>query len=413
MQYIWQHRLWPGGSIRACAGERIEVLSPGALNRGSGPDFFDARILVDRLLWAGTVEMHVQASDWHRHGHDHDPAYENVVLHVVSRDDDRISVGNPPRVLPQIILSCPENFMDTVNKMLENPATEHPCAVELDQLDSLTVTDWLTMMGMERLHRKGADVAKLLTSCHGDWQETVYITLARGLGMGVNADAMERLARATPLHILLKYSNDPGMAVALLTGRAGLLRACPESPEDAKLVEEYRFYSAMFRDILPPFQTPVWQTKVRPANQPRRRIAQLARLIADEGGIVGRILGLRTIDRLKSMRGFFPEWVGPQAATSLCINVVAPCIYAYGQAIGDSVRRETATSVLYLSRAEKNSIISSFPPQLQRFNTDAFTSQALIQLHKNYCQLRRCLQCRFGHKILASKVQNPSINRPL
>ena len=35
---------------------------------------------------------------------------------------------------------------------------------------------------------------------------------------------------------------------------------------------------------------------------------------------------------------------------------------------------------------------------------DAFTGQALIELRRNYCEPRKCLYCRLGHRFLARKA---------
>lgn len=91
MQYVWQHRLWPPEKMVTDDGRPLRVIDPGRLNTGSGPDFFNAKIRIGDRLWAGDVEMHVSASDWHRHGHDGDSAYDSVILHVVDRGDCHIS----------------------------------------------------------------------------------------------------------------------------------------------------------------------------------------------------------------------------------------------------------------------------------------------------------------------------------
>lgn len=93
-------------------GERVQVIDPGTLNRNSGPDFFNAKIKVGSNVWAGNIEIHMRASDWHRHCHDGNPAYDNVILHVVSVSDARI-LRRDGSEIPQMTVTLPENFYRT------------------------------------------------------------------------------------------------------------------------------------------------------------------------------------------------------------------------------------------------------------------------------------------------------------
>ena len=111
MQYIWQHRLWIQHNLSTVDGRRVRILDPGRLNTDSGPDFFNAKIAIDGHTWAGDVEIHVRASDWHRHGHDGDRAYDSVILHVVDRDDTIIHRSNG-ELIPQMRMPCQPQFRE-------------------------------------------------------------------------------------------------------------------------------------------------------------------------------------------------------------------------------------------------------------------------------------------------------------
>ena len=94
MQYVWQHRLWVSQSMFTVDGRKVQVIDPGMLNTDAGPDFFNAKVKIDGETWVGNVEIHVRASDWYRHGHDKDVAYDNVILHVVEKDDMAVKRSN-------------------------------------------------------------------------------------------------------------------------------------------------------------------------------------------------------------------------------------------------------------------------------------------------------------------------------
>lgn len=126
MQYVWQHRLWPATlSLATVDGRPVRIIHPGRLNTDAGPDFFNARILIDGRLWAGDVEIHVKASDWYRHGHHTDPAYSSVILHVVDFDDTAVTRpdGTP---IDQMRLPCSPDF-----RLTTTPSSPPPTAHSL------------------------------------------------------------------------------------------------------------------------------------------------------------------------------------------------------------------------------------------------------------------------------------------
>lgn len=208
MQHIWQHKMWSGApGLHTVDGREIEVIDQGMLNTGPGPDFFNAKIRIGRAVWAGNVEVHVRASDWHAHGHDSDAAYRNVVLHVVSEDDCRISIDG--RELPQALLPLAPEVIERYESITRPRVGDaYPCRDRLPEIPRLWIDDWMTALGYERLQTKADAALDLLDRNHGDWLETAYQFLARGLGFGANGEAMERTARSVPLRILFKHAAD-------------------------------------------------------------------------------------------------------------------------------------------------------------------------------------------------------------
>lgn len=421
MQYIWRWRLWPEVPVRGVRGERILVVDPGVQNTGSGPDFFNAVLRIDGQTYAGTVEMHVHASDWHRHNHDGDPAYDNVILHVVRYDDCEIRVGEEGRLLPQVVMDCSVDFPAHYRNLVNNPDLEVPCAQGMKDVPRIFITDWITSLAMERLQRKADDVRRLAEGFADDWKRAAFVTLARGLGSGTNADAMERVARSLPLKILERHHDNYMAIEAMLMGQAGLLAEYPRDRYEERLKEEYAFYSRKFglkaEDIH-------WQLRTRPQNAPVRRLALLAHIVQGGFAFAGCVFNLEGDE---DPRDFFnvepntywlthlsyghpcesvPTLLSYQMTNLLLINVVAPLVYAWGDRLGDDSRRERVIDMLQKLPAESNSIVRMFDEAGLK-SRDAFTSQAVIQLRRNYCETRKCLFCRLGHRLLASKVPTP------
>lgn len=424
MQYIWQFRLWPAGSLRTADGHIVDVIDPGIANNGSGPDFFNAKIRIDRQWWAGNIEMHVRASDWYVHGHHTDKAYDNVILHVVQSDDGAVTHRKDAHKIPQVVMPGTEKFAGRLSALMASDGATMPCIRHLDTIPQLVLNDFMTAMAIERLQQKADSVMALVQARKGDWRAATFITLARGLGFGTNADAMEQLARSIPLDTVLRHSDNATAMEAILLGVAGMLDIDhPRDNYENILAREYSFYALKFG--IGPATQPLWRTRLRPGAQPARRIAMLAAMMADGFPFGGKALNITSPADIHNLfdaqvseywhthiapavtaSGLQPV-LGFSSRTLLAINVVAPIIYAYGWAIDDSARQEAAIELLQSLKPERNSLIAPFT-QAGFPCHDAFTSQALLQLRKNYCQLRKCLFCRLGHRILATAARQPA-----
>lgn len=431
MQYVWQHRLWSAGAMRTDDGRTLSVIDQGRLNTGSGPDFFKASVKVGDQQWVGDIEIHVRASDWHRHHHDGDPAYDSVVLHVVGISDCRIQRSNGEEI-PQFTMPCSPDFNQRYSSLVDNRLSALPCGSELASLPSIYKTDWIQALAMERLFAKSDRFLDCLKRCEGDWRQAVYVTTARALGFKTNAQPFERVAYALPLKILLKHRNSPEAVEGMLFGTSGLLddprhipasdpaTSTPESAYIARLQAEYRFMTAKFG--LHALASPGWKLgSIRPQNSPYRRLAALSALVREGFTLADRLLNVESPADAHSLFdveliGFWathysptspsasaPKVLSKASLDSLTINVVCPILHAYGRVYDDATRRERAVDLLQSIRPEQNYITRQFS-NAGLTPRSAFSSQALIQLRTDYCDARKCLYCRFGHRLLAARV---------
>ncbi len=422
MQQAWRFRLWGTGRLMSSQGKTVEVVEAGKWNTGPGPDFTDARIRVDGKVWAGCIEIHRHAADWYRHGHDRDHAYDNVVLHVVGDDDCRVSRPDGTEIL-QTVMQIGNGFAGMFNGLLNGGRLVLPmCGDALEGVRDIFKTDWLTALAFERLNRKADDIAKHLAMTSGNWFQAVFITLARGLGFGSNADNMERMARSIPFKTLLRHSDNVEAVEALLFGQAGLLNAdAPSDEYEQNLVREYAFYARKYD--LTPIDRPLWRMSVRSvANTPHRRIALLAKLVCAHGTDLGsrlcehrdpaeirRFLNVDLSEYWAYHSSFGRQGsarmapLGQQSLDLLIINVLAPLIYCHGLERCRPEQMDAAVSLWEGLPGERNSITRGFEDHGIKA-ADAFTSQALIQLHREYCERRRCLECRLGHRLLSSFI---------
>ena len=417
MQYVWKHRLWRSEDMVTNTGKKVRVVDPGLLNTDAGPDFFNAKIEIDGHMWVGNVEMHYRATDWKRHHHDSDKAYDSVILHVVAKDDAPVRRTNG-ELIPQLVLEVSPQF-NADYASLVGATIEVPCATKIKQVPHLTIVEWVEGLAFERLHGKVERIHQLLDSFNGSWEDVCYVTLARNFGFGINNDAFERLARRTPLRLLGKHSDSVLQIEALLFGQAGMLDAQKPGMDSYynQLCTEYAFLSNKFQ--LTPMEKESWKLfRIRPQNFPYRRIAMLAQFI--EGGfrMMNRIL---EAEGEKEMRALFEVelsgyWtkhytfgkpneratatLSRSSTDIILINTVAPLLYAYGELTGNYEMTDKAIKLLEDLRAESNSIVSHFVAYGIDC-PDALTSQALVQLKREYCDARKCIYCKIGHHLLS------------
>ena len=421
MQYVWQHRLWCSEDMVTNDGRRVRVLDPGMLNTDQGPDFFNAKVEIDGNVWVGNIEIHVRASDWRRHGHDSDKAYDSVILHVVEKDDAPVYRTTGDRI-PQLVLQVAPRFTESLDRLI-NSRTEIPCAASLHTLPRLAITDWIQSLAFERLHSKVERIAQLHSATCGNWEEVCYVTLSRNLGFGVNSDAMERLARRTPLRLLHKHSDSLFQIEALLYGQAGMLDA-KTAATDAyaqQLAREYSFLSNKFS--LQPMEGEAWKVfRMRPQNFPYRRIALMAHYIEGGFNLMQAILDASSEKELRQLfrvelSGYWSTHytlgkesnmttraLGERSIDIILINTVAPLYYAYGEITGSEKYIDRAVSLLEELRPEENSIVLAFAAAGLK-SESALASQALIQLRREYCDARKCIYCRWGHKFLSAAAK--------
>lgn len=424
MQYIWEYKLWNPPDMMTNDGKRIRIIDPGQRNHDAGPDFFNAKIEIDGFLWAGNVEIHYRASNWRRHGHDSDKAYDSVVLHVVDKDDAPVFRSNGERI-PQLVMHCSPRFHERYAALV-NEKTELPCKAVIREMSALETAEWVESLSFERLQAKSRRIKDLLDFYHGSWEDVCYVTFARNIGFGSNNDAFERLAKSLPLQLLHKHADSLLQLEALFFGQAGLL----DNPRYAgdkyydQLCREYGFLSNKFSLKRP--EGMVWKAfRMRPHNFPWRRIALLAHYVHDGFRLMADLLETKAdeekLRNLFSVRltGYwsnhfsfsrtspFPTAaIGKGSIDILLINTAAPLFYAYGEITDNYEWTEHAVTLLESLKPEQNRITSLFASGGMKVDS-ALVSQATIQLYNEYCLPRKCLYCKAGHKLLsAAATQN-------
>lgn len=422
LHYIWQFQLFEHQGLQSADGELIQIIHTGLLNHHAGPDFLDARIQIGKTLWAGHIEIHKKSSDWLQHNHQEDGAYENVVLHVVYEHDQAIH-RQDGTVIPTLALKdkIAENYIKKYWLLLQNQQWI-PCQSQFKGVLEFPMrfSLWLDRLVVDRLEQKTKPIHQLLAQNNNNWEQAFYQFLARGFGAKVNADAFEQLAKSLPLLILAKHKNNLTQLEALLFGQAGLLEKELEEEYPLALKKEYTFLQKKYK--LHPLQASSWKFgRIRPANFPTIRIAQLAKLIQQSTHLFSKILEAETVKdihqlfNLKLQNYWLTHYqfdketqkrnksLGKNAIDLLLINTIIPFLFVYAKAKADNSYQDKALNWLSQLPAETNSIVSNWE-NLGLKVTSAQDSQALLQLKNVYCNEKRCLECTVGDLIMKGKL---------
>ena len=427
LQYVWKHKILPLSDLATTDGRDVEIIDPGLHNRNSGPDFFNAKLRIGETMWVGNVEIHEHSKDWFRHGHDTDPAYDNVVLHVVEDDDCNVT-NSRGEFIPQIKLSVPMTVTLNYKELLSADAYP-PCYRLVPDLTSLTIHSWMAALQTERLEHKTQAIARRAERANGSWEDAYFVTLARNYGFGINGDAFEHWAFNVPLNQVAHHRDDIFQVEAIFLGQAGLLdiNAIPKKYQAAalndgyfaKIKNEYEYLAHKFS--LTPIDRTMWKfLRLRPQNFPHIRISQLATLYHERKTSLSQLVECKTVDDLKrNLSTHVTEYwathytfgsesahnnksLSPFSINLLMINTAIPMLFAYGRHTGDEALCDRAFDLLEQLKAEDNHIIRMWK-QCGLKVQNAGDSQALIQLKNEYCDRKDCLRCRFGYEYLKRK----------
>lgn len=418
LHFVWKHQRFDLKNLFTTEFQPIELQSVGTHNYDEGPDFLQAKLSIEEVKWFGSVEIHVNASDWKRHGHDGDPKYNTVVLHVVWNSDAECwredgeklpALELKGRVSPDLIKRCDE---------LVNRPAEIPCQSQFRQVRQLDKLSMLDLAAVTRLRRKSESVLKLLETNKGDWEETAYQLLAQNFGFKKNGEPMLKLAQSLAHKWLVKHQSSLEELEALLFGVAGFLEGQEQDDYQRKLQVHYDYLSKKYRLQDRQMLRVEWNfLRMRPANFPTVRLAQLALFFHLNNKFFQDLIH-SSPDELKKMfelkhKGYWEthydfgkrasrpmKALGKQSMEVLVINTAVVLLAAYAQQTSNLEYMDKAVELLQALSPERNSIISGWT-ELGLKPQSAFDTQALLELKNEFCLKKRCLSCKIGLKLIS------------
>lgn len=417
LYHLWKFSKLQLQKLETPNGETIQIINLGTRNVHAGPDFFNAQIRIGNQLWAGNVEMHVNASDWFVHHHEKDKKYDNVILHVVWNHDIEIH-RKDNSVIPTLLLKKYTTLTQINNytSLLNSPKKWINCEADFPVLSEFQLNNWIERLYIERLARKASEIEELAKQTNYDWETILFQLLAKGFGLKLNSEAFFKASKTIDFSIIRKLSNNQTSLEAFLFGSFGLLSqdVTQEKYYDL-LLREYNYLTHKF-DYVVKASIPLQFFRTRPANFPTIRISQLATLYHQETALFSKLITVASMVEMYTLLQVAASefWethytfgksspkrkkvVSKKFIDVLLINTILPLKYMYEKYLGKSPI-ESTLELLKVVEPEKNTIIQKFSEKEITIE-NAMQTQALLELKKNYCDQQKCLQCAIGNNLL-------------
>jgi hypothetical protein len=419
LQFIWKNRYFNQQDLTLISGETLVIEFPGEENLHQGPDFIHARIRINDTRWAGSIELHLLSSGWDRHGHEDDENYRNVILHVVWQHDGVGTTRNIPQLelnhrVPGIMLSTYSGWMNR-NAFI-------PCEQSVHRMEQGGWKQWKHELLLQRLNGKMRLILNSLQLNHFHWEEQLWWMVAGNFGRTVNTAAFESIARSIPFPLLAKHRPHRIQLEALLFGQANLLEKDFVESYPQMLRKEFQFLKKKY-GLKKVFEQ-VHFLRMRPENFPTIRLSQLAGLYAENSNLFAWMLQCNSVKeigrRLRIPAGsywshhyvfdrespFREKALGLKMSENIIINSLIPLLYTYGINYPDKGIEERALTWTREIKAEQNGLLAQWKKLGIKINTAA-ESQALLELNKQYCRQKRCLDCDVGKFLLLPGKDTP------
>ena len=418
LHFVWKLKLFSTAELKSTNGEIIQIISAGTANLNTGPDFLNAKLVINNQLWAGNVEIHLNSSDWYVHNHEIDENYDSVILHVVwEHTVDVFRKSNQPIATLALKNYISQELLDNYQQLFSKNKNWINCEKDIASIDSFIFTNWLERLYVERLENKSEQIHKNVTKLNNNWEAALFVLLAKNFGLKINSEAFMNFANSFDFSILRKVSSKLVQLEALFFGQAGMLSNDYESEYFENLKKEYNFLKVKFQ-LTPISNGQIQFFRLRPNNFPTIRLSQLAMVYHRHQNLFSKIIETEDVKEFYELFDLatsnFWETHYTFESTSkksikkitkpftdlLLINTIIPLKFLYLKSIGKN-EVSAALTIIANIKPEKNEIISKFN-ELKIKSKTAFETQALLQLKNEYCNKQLCLNCVVGKELLKS-----------
>lgn len=422
LHFVWKSLNFRLENLQTTTGEPIHILKTGTLNTNQGPDFLQAKVQIGKEEWTGSVEMHLTSQDWYAHKHEKDEKYNNVMLHVVEKSTGKSIVRQDGTICPEVEIGelIPKDVYAKYEQM-QATSDSIPCAAMIASLPKFTIYQWISSLAIGRVQEKAEKMQFELQKAKYDWEQVAWKICMGYMGGTINGEAFQQLAEILPYDVVKKYVENPFQLEALLFG-TWLDSTGEDNVEESdvylqKIWQEYQYLKEK-HELTIPYPIHFSYFRMRPVSFPEIRLAQMASLLHQFPDFI-RFLAQDDFQtflkteisvsdyweshyKIKEISSKKTKNLGKDQKEVLIINLFLPFGYLYKQFHGADNVSEILENTLTKLKAENNHVVKLFQ-NLNITCENALHSQGIIQLKKNYCDMRKCLICSIGYKIINQK----------
>jgi len=421
---VWGKRMLGVQLMTGEYGRSIELVYQGKKNNDEGPDFTDAVLRIDGTMIRGDIELHVNSSDWKAHGHQKNPRYNSIILHVVWNGGGSIALQDG-RAVPTInIKPLLLGSLEQIKQQITKPHIGIEICYKVHKyLNNDQIGEMLDVMGEQRFHQKADHFSQCIAG--GGEAQCLYDGIMTALGYAKNKMQFRTLASKVPLECVEKLQQDRQISDNIRSIERILLFAAGldmgihsyNTEEIDSIRSDRRMSSTDWRLF-----------RVRPENHPVRRIAGMAHLLArtaQYGGLVNYVvsrvresgLNTRLLENRFIIRAAGPSYnagnvlIGRNRSREIIINIILPFIYAWARYFHDGDLKQQALSLYRKCRNTHDygltkEVQDILIPNLRETKITARRQQGLLHLVKNFCLKRQCTsQCPIYKRIRIMRLR--------
>jgi hypothetical protein len=383
LHFIWRQKLWNFIDAKTVTDEPIVIKNSGISNHMDGPDFLEASIIIGDTLWNGHVEIHTKSSEWFQHGHQNDAKYQPVILHVVFEDDAPGKLDLPTLELKGKIKKF---YYDNYQTLIKTKSWL-PCGDGLKNYPQAKLRLWQQRLLVERFQEKNEQLESILIDQNNHWEHVLFIWVMRTFGYHYNANAMQLLASRTPFSLIQKITDIKDFEV-LLTGLSGFALKEPE--------EQQLFAHWIAKYQLEPLDLNIWINKVRPQVRPPMVFNKVGTLYVHQKQLFAHVKScFENYVTNKELPFKALKELTKSTQEHLWLNAFIPVMMLYASSVGNESWLEDLWQLMEYLKPDKNGLIQKFVGNGITVK-NAAQSQSLIHLQRNYCSVKKCLNCPVG-----------------